>query len=414
VKLVSLTCTHCGAKLPQQKESGTYTCSYCGTSFAGPTPRERPEKPKPAPKSAKEKPPAKSTEPRSGLRLGALFSLFGSIVPLAIIGFVVYRLNGPMLKGQVNGLRLGSPLRALWDRASGPPVPVQLGGREAVLGRMRLNDDQLFIVATDSATGNLLWKVGPLGTYGEAYQNAHFATTAQHIVASDARGNLHVHELATGKEVKKIPLRDRASNLCAVPPNGIAVAVIDHHHVLLDTTTMTLSEAPLPSGCPGHRRGFREDRAPHTRAPSLRGFEMRDAHVEGTLGVAAAVKSPGTPTPYAIGFTPGSREVRWQELLPTVDPLSVRTSERDVLAGGRYFAIYGVGSDGAGWRLTALDARTGSRLYDVELRPVFAVDSIEALVATPGFVYVNRTSSLEIFEAATGKLISTVGNETYR
>lgn len=411
MKLVSLTCTHCGAKLPPQKEAGNYTCSYCGTSFAAPeTPRPRPPREKP-PKSA---PPQVATVAKSGLRLGALFSIFGSILPIAIIGFVVYRMNAPMLKGNVNGLRLGSPLRAIWDRVGGPPVPVQISGREAVLGRMRLNDDQLFIVATDSATGNPLWKVGPLGTYGDSYQNAHFATTEKHIVASDGRGTLRVHDLTTGNEVKKISLRDRATNLCTVSPNRVAVAVLDRHHVTLDTESLSLSEAPLPPGCNSHRRGYLEDRGPHAKKPSLRGFEVHDAHVEGDIGVAAAVKAPGTPTPYAIGFTPGTREVRWQELLPTVDPLSVRASERDALSSGRYFAIYGVGSGGAGWHLTALDGKTGSRLFDVELRPVFAVDSIEALVATPGFVYVNRTSSLEIFEAATGKLITTVGNETYR
>lgn len=413
MKLVSLTCTHCGAKLPPQKEAGNYTCSYCGTSFAA----KEPTPPKPPKEKSSKSKPAPSTnapEAKSGLRLSMLFSMLGSLLPLAIIGYVVYRVNGPMLKGNVNGLRLGSPLRAIWDRVGGPPVPVQIGGHEAVLGRMRLNDDQLFIVATESATGNPLWKVGPLGTYGEAYQNAFFATTEKHIVASDGRGSLHVHDLLTGKELKQIPLRDRATNLCSVSQNSVAVAVLDRHHVILDTDSLSLRESPLPSGCNSHRRSYLEDRGPHAKKPSVRGFEMHDAHVEGDIGVAAAVKTPGTPTPYAIGFVPGTREVRWQELLPTVDPLSVRASERDALVGGRYFAVYGVGSNSAGWHLTALDGKSGSRLFDVELRPVFAVDSIEGLVATAGFVYVNRTSSLEIFEAATGKLITTVGNETYR
>ena len=98
--------------------------------------------------------------------------------------------------------------------------------------------------------------------------------------------------------------------------------------------------------------------------------------------------------------------------MPTVDPLSVRASEHDALGGGRYLAIYGVGS--AGWHLTALDAKDGTRLWDVTLRPLFAVDDIDSLVVTRQFAYVNRTSSLEIYDAATGKLLGTVGNDTYR
>jgi hypothetical protein len=124
------------------------------------------------------------------------------------------------------------------------------------------------------------------------------------------------------------------------------------------------------------------------------------------------VKSPGTPIPYALGFSLKTRELSFQQVLPTVDPMTVRGSEHAALTAGRYIAVYGVGS--AGWHLTALDAKDGARLWDVALRSLFAVDHIEALVATAQFVYVNRTSSLDIYSASSGQLIGTVGNETYK
>jgi len=409
VKLVNLACTHCGARLPEQQAADRYKCGYCGSLFAV---ADSPSAPAPAPA------PAVTAAPRrrgKGPSLGALLGSLGALLPFAVGGFFLYRSLGPMVKGSVSGLRLGSPLRALWDRAGGPPVPVQLGGREAVLGRMRLSEDQLYIVATDSATAQPLWKLGPLGTYGEGYQLTHFQVAGSVVVVSDVRGSLRIHELASGKEVKTIALRDRATQLCLAAPSAVAVAVLDRHHVTLDTDSLTLREAPLPAGCEGSRfaqtRRARDENG-RVKKPALRGFEVETAHAEGDYGVAAAVKSPGTPVPYAIGFEPQTRQVRWQQLLPTVDPLSVRKSEHDALAGGRYLALYGVGS--AGWHLTALDAKDGARLWDVTLRPLFAVDSIESLVVTARFAYVNRTSSLEIYDAATGRLVGTVGKDTYR
>lgn len=405
MKLVNLACTHCGARLPEQQAADKYKCGYCGSLFAV---TESPPVPEPAPAvtAAPPRPPKRSP-------IAALLGFVGALLPFAIGGFFVYRSLGPMVKGSVSGLRLGSPLRALWDRAGGPPVPVQLGGKEAVLGRMRLSEDQLYIVATDSATAQPLWKLGPLGSYGDGYQLTHFQVAGSLVVVTDARGGLRIHELASGKEVKTIALRDRATQLCLAAPDAVAVAVMDRHHVTLDTSSLTLREAPLPPGCDGSRSAHaRRARDERVRKPTVRGFEVADAHAEGDYGVAAAVKSPGTPVPYAIGFVPSTREVRWQQLLPTVDPLSVRSSEHDALAGGRYLAVYGVGS--AGWHLTALDAKDGTRLWDVTLRPLFAVDDIESLVVTARFAYVNRTSSLEIYDAATGRLVGTVGNETYQ
>lgn len=408
MKLVRLQCTQCGAQLPEQKESGSYVCSYCGCRFQSTGHNQAQEKPAPPVI-------ASAQSKKSAPRIVSLLSIVSGLVPLAIGGVVMYKVMGPSLKGSISGARLGSPLRALWDSVGGPPVPVSIGGKEAVIGRMRLSEDELHIVATDSATGQPLWKVGPLGTYGEGYQVTHFAVSQEknRVVITDARGAVRICELQSGRELKRVPLPDRATNVCASDPAKVSVAVMDGHHIEIELESLTFREAPLPPGCdPRHRTWRNRDVDQRVRRPSLRGFDVTDAHAEGELGVAAAVKSPGTPIPYAIGFTPQSREVRWKQLLPTVEPMSVRPSEWDGLAGGRYVAVYGVGS--AGWHLTALDARDGARLWDVELRPLFAVDHVESLVLGPRYAYVNRTSSLEIFDATTGKLAGTVGNETYK
>ena len=68
----------------------------------------------------------------------------------------------------------------------------------------------------------------------------------------------------------------------------------------------------------------------------------------------------------------------------------------------------------AGWHLTALAAKDGRRLWDTTLRPLFAVDQIDALTVTAQYAHIQPHKLAEIYDAATGKLIGTVGNESYR
>jgi outer membrane protein assembly factor BamB len=128
--------------------------------------------------------------------------------------------------------------------------------------------------------------------------------------------------------------------------------------------------------------------------------------------VAAGHKDPGTAMPRAIAWDASGRKL-WDVVLPSVDPATVRerSNEADALVGGRYVAVYGTGSDR--WHATALDAKTGARLWDVELKNIFAVDSIDGLVATKDHVFIERTSSLDVLEADTGALIGAIGTETY-
>jgi outer membrane protein assembly factor BamB len=113
-----------------------------------------------------------------------------------------------------------------------------------------------------------------------------------------------------------------------------------------------------------------------------------------------------------VGFDPGDQNVRWNEVLISVDPGTIRqTDATGALAGGRVFTIYGAGQDD--WYLVAADAKTGAIDWEKKLRSLFAVDWIKGLNATEGQVFVGRTSSLEVYDAASGELLGTVGNETY-
>lgn len=410
--LVSLRCTHCGAKLSVDSQLEKIRCEYCTTEFL-------PPKPAPEPTPRLPDPPGRSGR---GFRLSSLLTL----LPLLPMAFVIWRTCGPSLRsvapgGSFSGQSLLSRpsvlLRALWDDMDGTPLPVTLPSGEAVIGRMRLgSDDQLFIVAADAATAKVRWQIGPLGSYSEGYRDTWFITTSNHVAVSDFRGRLHLHALATGAEIAVLPLTDRVTHLClASDPNEIAVAAADHRAWLLDTRSPkgALRDAALPSGCSRLRTSRSEPSPSRRHGPQLSGMRVTGVYIEDEVAVAAAVKSPGTPLPYAVGFDPKTRAVRWQTAVVAADAATVRECNHMTLSGKRFVAVCGTGSS-AGWRLITLDGETGTRVWEIELRPLFAVDWIKGLVATPQGVYVTRTSSVEIYDPATGKLRGVLGNETYR
>ena len=51
--------------------------------------------------------------------------------------------------------------------------------------------------------------------------------------------------------------------------------------------------------------------------------------------------------------------------------------------------------------------------WDITLRGIFAVDRVNGLQATEQHVFVTRTSSLEIYAVSDGRLLGTIGRETY-
>lgn len=413
--LVSLRCSHCGAKLAVESQVERIRCEYCGTEFLPPRRPAKKARPKPEPTSP-------SAAPRAAWSwLGGLLALLPAIPAL----WIGWRSCGSSVQSVMPGGSFSSQplasrplLRALWDDVGGPPVPVLLGAGETLLGRMRLgSDDQLYIVAADAATATVRWQIGPLGSYGEGYRDTWFVTTTKRVAVSDHRGRLHIHALDTGAELAVLPLTDRVSHLCPVADSEeLAVGAVDGRTWLLDTARVSqpaaLREAPLPAGC-NKRRVSHDASPPRHPHPSVPGLRVVRSYVEAELAVAAAVKSPGTPLPFAVGFDAKTRAVRWQVPVPAADALTVRECSPGALGGKRFFSTCGVGSS-AGWRLVALDAESGTRLWETSLRPLFAVDWIKSLVATPHGVYVTRTSSLEIYDPATGKLRGVLGNESYR
>jgi outer membrane protein assembly factor BamB len=408
-------CPNCGAPLPQPV-AGVWNCAFCGRSGTLSTLARQASQPRP-------------TASHSG---GGRAVALGTTI--ALIGFGVaatfFSRGGAVSVKHTTEVSVGvKPQNAtsdskqpnfLWDDVGGPPIITRVDNKEAVFGRIRTvsDGDQLYALLTDSATLTERYRLGPFGTYSEGYRNTHFAVTNGVVIASDFRSQLHFYDLKTGKESASLALSDRVECLSVAGDNQVRIEQVDGKSLRLDpvsrTTTATPKRPRNRGGDPcSKRRSVERLELSPTKAPEVDGFAALRVFIDGDVGIAAGKKSPGTPVPWVVGFETKTNRVLWRQLLPNVDPNTVGGSSAlaGALAHQRYVSVYPVGSENH--RLTAFDASNGARLWDVELRAIFAVDRIEDIVLSEAFVYAVRTSSLDVLDAKTGRLIGAIGRDTY-
>lgn len=438
--LITLDCPKCGAAVPH-KDPGAQnvTCDYCGTSFGLESARSARDETgviidaealaqiiarhqKGHPQLQLNLP---GTEPRAssgGSALGCLITIVAIIAGAIPLWLSLGEMD---VDTDIDFSKVVAKVkieRSGWDDAGGPPVPARVNKKRAVLGRTRYYDEDhaLYIEAFKASDASRLWRFGPLGSYSEGYRSTWFAVLGDRVVVTENDAKVHLVNLNTGKKLKTRELTDKAQGLC-IPPdkkgNTVWVMVADKRHQAINIKSGKLKEATLPEFCnePGikttiaARARQREELA---RAPDLKGFKALRVHISGHTMVVAGHKHPGTAIPRAAGFNADSDKLLWQKELAMTNRSSVREAFNfDALVKGRYVAVYGTGQDT--WHVTALDAKTGDRIWDTKLRPLFAVDSIDDLVVTDRHAFIVRTSSMEIFDVRKGKLLGTAGSETY-
>lgn len=429
--LFSPKCTSCGASLPpREEEKGLITCDYCGCRFEQkappPPPRVKPPRPPRATPPERheiviEAPPVVVVH-RAARRSGCAI-VFAAMFMMVMVGVgAAFLILGKDKLMEIGGRLATQVGRAaggvtLWDSVGGPPVPVTIGGEAAFIGRVRhMPDDALEVAAFRPTTGEAVWTLGDLGTYSEGYQHTRFTVAAGKLLVSDAKGRVRIASLTDGHVERVVELSDKVQFICRIEGGkAVWLDIIDERPLRLDPETGATEPMPRPVQCPESQRWRpHEDRkAAAAMAPPVEGFSAARVLRVGSTAVAAGVKTPGTAVPQAVGFDPVTKAVAWRASLPAADPNSVRGNdfEADDLNMGRYVAAYGVGTKG--WHVAALDAKTGDRVWDVALRRLFAVDKVDDLVVSKSYVYVVRTSSLDVLDLANGKRVATIGDETY-
>lgn len=415
--VIHLDCPNCGAKLPPREATGRTRCEYCGANFeVAKTIHAQP-------------PPTIGATPhvsKAPAAVALTASLFAAGIGVSVAIFAARKSDLP-----VSVSSLGVPGVGSWatiDSASEVPIVAAIDGRDHVFARIRLYpDDQLFIAAFDLDTGEERYRVGPLGSYTDGYRATHFEVVGERLLVTDHRSKLRVVDLATGAQQQELSLTDRAEQLCLLPktdkqPAAVHVKQVDERELALDLGKLALREEKLPKACEAAAAARQNARSISASfrwsddadaVPKIDGFEAEGVRIDGDLGVARGHKQPGTAYPMAAGFDPRTLAVRWKQPIAAVDLASVRERDNavDGLAAGRYFATYGEGQET--WHLAAFDAQSGARLWDSKLRGVFAVDWLYSLAATDTKVILQRMSSLEVYDAKTGELRTTIGKETY-
>jgi hypothetical protein len=451
MQMVRLDCPACGAHLPPKNPCGTVSCEYCGTSFqaveakaartvageaidpaqlaqiiaSGVRPPAAAFGP-PAPPSVHPS-PAGTAIGRSGcvtlvFVFVAAFGVLPAVVGLYLTGALKDLFELPSLENTTL-----SREHRTYDQGGGVVQPVEIDGKPAFVCRTRAvrDGDQLF-VGTYDETGRRLGEIGSLGSYGTAYRAAHFVAHGRWLVLTNAEPELRVHDLQSGETLQTFSLTDRVARLCLPPDakekNVVWVEQHDERSSLLDLEAATLEESERPEWC-AERRQSREvvEGLPTTthaiddgEAPDIDGMRARTAFVEGDNGLVLGARHPGTAIPMIAGYDPSTKKTRYSHELATSGTTGVRegSAEYGALMHGRFFATYGSGEKA--WHLTAFDAESGKRLWNVTLRPIFAVDRIKGLLATEDHVVVSRMSSVEIYRASDGTLLGTIGEETYQ
>ncbi|RMG96296.1 MAG: hypothetical protein D6705_11670 [Deltaproteobacteria bacterium] len=449
---IVVECPNCGAALPPGDPKTGYACSYCGTQFrlqgarsaktmAGIalTPQQleqiahalgRAEDP--ARNAALRE--AAERHQRRAVRIALTTTVLVAVGTMATAYFVSQVQVPPQLdalSGVADAIRNTTEKVVepsfVWDDTTGPPEIVRDDDRTLVVGRTRSipGDDELSVDAYDLATGRRAYRIGDLGTYSNAMQFVHFAVVGPDLVVTTPGGTLRVHDARDGSLRSETPLTDRVKDLCRDEEGNLFVAQLDERYFVRrpGSTRLEPLERP-PRSCTWLRESARRrartgkllgSLGPPRRSskkgpaiPKTRTLARFDAGKDGT--VVIGVRHPGTAVPKAARFE-GDEPV-WTADIADVPLASIRDS--DLLAtmhDGRLFAVFGVGTDG--WRMTALDAKTGARLWSIDLEPLFAVDWIDFLVAADDMVLVDRGSGLEVRRATDGTKAYVLGSLTY-
>jgi len=418
-------CTNCGATLdaaPAASALGGFdvVCAFCGHRHH--VAAEEPRRPEP--------PLAAEPQPRAE----APARVAPKVKPSSRVATTVISLVVLLTAGGVAALLVGrrshGGLGVSWN--GGTPIVTTVAGSETLVGRLRDTvGDQLYVGAFDATTLALRWKAGPYGTYTQAYQDTHAMVAGSHVVVTDFHAGVHILDLQSGQEQHVVTLTDKVDSdvdsemllqrdRCVIDAGHVWMLQIDKRAVTIDLGSGSVTEAPRPDAC---NRGMvevpqrfgppqlvyeftRDDfKAPDFESLSMMPFTATSAYV------SFGKKAPGTPAPMVAGFDRTSRALRWQVPLPAVDLATVRNGSTNLrnaaVCGDRFVGAYGVGTKS--WHLTALDAKTGVRQWDVVLRPTSSVDSLGGVGCSASHVFVDRTDGLDVLDAMTGKSVGTIG-----
>jgi hypothetical protein len=415
--IVSRKCPNCGAALPRPDDASHVTCEYCQHEFdierPPPPPVVQPIAPFP-PRVVLRVDPAVAKNVAKGV------GCFAIGLPIVIIAFV-----GAILWFSFSSMP-GFPSLTGAGGIAGPKLTfektvgfVQVNGdaTEDIVMQVRhvLAGDEIFLTVFDGNDFHELWTAGPFGTYSQGYQYTHTAILGNRVVVSDFRAQAHVYDLASGTQIAQVPMPDRAKRLCTSPAAGTQVFIEadNGQNAVLDATTGASQPSASPpwGACVDSASLEAPKPPPQALGMQIPGFAGSQVLTDGSAVVAVGERASGIRVPMVVGMSPDGRTPMWSVVIPTVDEALYEGGSSNPtqfrLVGGRLFCAYSLTNDTG--RLAALDARTGTRLWESELPSCCAhgVD-VEDMRVGPTRLITEQFGQAEVWDVASGRLVGRV------
>jgi len=380
MKLIVVTCPHCGGRIQTAEATDQLRCEYCGTLSRLQRRTRVLERVLPPPPMAPGRPAPIALQQRS--RGVGMIIAMGALLPTAIGGVIAYTVLGSSSYTSSRAptraaAKVTPPDPPSWQ--GGAPLLTDLDGdgTPEVIGRSRRvgKVDEIRIIALDGKTGKPRWESEPLGNYSDTFQGP-LALAGDLVLFASQRAEVRAFGAADGKRRWTTTLEERIVRFCDRGETIVAVGKDDVERPLVRASgARATAEAP-----PAPKRGPKPKRAPPCESAPSDSRGMRDYHLDWSIAdkvdlagdrlvvgpggrVASGTRRKGTRVPTLVALD-SANKARWRVELPT-DPLAAGEGAPGAVAVGdsAVCGAYSLGGAGGG-SVACFALADGRRLWD--------------------------------------------------
>jgi outer membrane protein assembly factor BamB len=278
----------------------------------------------------------------------------------------------------------------------------------------------LWVAAHDGRSFDMLWKSGPYAVTW-ASPRVFLARGGDRLFLTDGTDNIHVLELATGRELKTLRMSFKIDRMCADPKSHTAWASRDDDHqaflVDADTEAVRLDHSP-PRWCRFGGQlpmcGFADHGEPclYPSGPSAKKVDfsaqttMLDAMDGVSVGIGKPRKPIADPVPFIVGFDTEDLAARWEFPLAEAPEVAHPDNAYKVtMANGRVYSVFQV--KGGKWTLSSREPRSGHVLWSVRV-PGEEGSGLSSITATADRLFVTMRRKMHVFDTADGRLLGSL------
>jgi outer membrane protein assembly factor BamB len=420
-KVIDIKCPKCSAPLPIPADAQTITCRYCGGTSVVERPGSKPIHAPPG-QTVVHLPPSTGPLLAGALASGGVVVAITTAVVIANVASTAPQ-SGPYAAA-------GSPAEIAQAQAaatsygfSDHPMLADVNGDGAldILGKVREHSIGEWIAAFDGTNGEELWRSQVLtkdATEGGSLRGVALGR----VISVDALGKVQAYDLKTGSPAWSALLGETARSMCEAD-GVIVIETADEARHGLEPAGGKKREVAAEAPCkpvyssdrdvnPGYRIIGWWDLEKH-KLPGLHDTDGISAHralVPTGPGPRFLLggKSKGTSVAMVVAVG-DKKKTLWKDVVPGVDPLTTDvnvTTQEAAYTEGVLVVPYNMKDRGAGTRMAAFDANTGTRLWDVAALN----DQVSSGMAiTPERVYIASWTTLVALSVKTGEVQFTIG-----